>query len=510
MTIGSSHGVIKPQSGWQVLKSNCALCGLETTQWTGIFCANFSHKRRQFPPCNLAWHGKCYKKHESDKFPVAKLNVGDLDDGCDDPNEVLRYTHARNGDHFMVPFQCDLCHFRNLQGRNPQLHVRQDTALLVAIRRASLDSFWSRETTTVNKNRGALRRLNSISNDNLGLDQVLPPLGPHPVKDAWGVGLAVAMLRKSLDPGNYSDNVQFETVRILRAAYSNLWGASIYTPTKGVLAKDTMKTFVTDCPSYSLWFERFVKGMHSRMGDDRRPDAAFSVPIMKEIMKRVNYDYEEAVSNTRKRFLARSGLFYLSTFIGGLRGEEVPRVVTKYFLELNTEARSHRVPHSVYPLYGRFKGEQGVPRCFLLRLADITKSGFNFRIWVDRVLEHEKDNKNMYLFSTASGRKESPGLVYEPYLHSVLAAIQRETVGLIPNVIDVEEVYGISRSGRRGGTTNAENAPNTECDADDIKRNNRWRTEDRAGTKQASLDMLRLYTDTLHSVEADLRFSMCQ
>ena len=73
----------------------------------------------------------------------------------------------------------------------------------------------------------------------------------------------------------------------------------------------------------------------------------------------------------------------------------------------------------------------------------------------------------------------------------------------------MEEAYGIGRSFRRGSVTEAGNVPKGECDADDIRRNNIWRLEDGAGTKDPCLDMLQLYTDTLHSVGADLKFSIC-
>ena len=51
---------------------------------------------------------------------------------------------ARDGDHLLVPFQCDLCHFRNLTNRDPGQSVEY-VRLIVAIRRANLDIFWVRE-----------------------------------------------------------------------------------------------------------------------------------------------------------------------------------------------------------------------------------------------------------------------------------------------------------------------------------------------------------------------------
>ena len=47
---------------------------------------------------------------------------------------------ARNGDHLMIPFQCELYHFRNLKGANPGRRS-EDILLLGKIRRANGDAF---------------------------------------------------------------------------------------------------------------------------------------------------------------------------------------------------------------------------------------------------------------------------------------------------------------------------------------------------------------------------------
>ena len=75
------------------------------------------------------------------------------------------------------------------------------------------------------------------------------------------------------------------------------------------------------------------------------------------------------------------------------------------------------------PLYGRFKGEGGVARCFVPRMSCKTKNGFDLVRWVDRVIAHEHASENMYLFTDNQGRKESPSYVYEAYMHSLLKQI---------------------------------------------------------------------------------------
>ena len=454
----------------------------------------------------MMWHGKCYKLRIEDSFPIAELKD---DENLDDPREKEKFRFGRNGDHLSCPFQCDICHFRNIQGRDPVLGSIPDRRLLVGIRRANIDAFWGRSAQTISGNRGDVKQLVRIGQEYLGMQDFLPPMGPHPLEDNWGMGLACCLLYKTLEPGHYGPNVQFHTARKLRSGFSNVWGASIHALQTGVMARDVIKIFVTKCPSYSLWFERFVRGMHARMGDDHRPDAAVSNKVMHALMRRVDVDYYEADDGEARSFIIRCGLYFMAGYLGSLRGEEIPRIIVrKQFLVLNKESLETEPPHCVLPLYGRFKTDRGIPRCYLFRISCLSKSGLNMERWVRRALESEEKFNTKYLFSNIQGKKDT-GSIYEPYFYSKLKSIQREEKGLIPKSLDVEDAFGISRSLRRGSVTAAENAPNNECNDADIRRNNRWRMEDRAGTRKAGLDMLQLYTDTLHSVEADLKFSKC-
>ena len=68
----------------------------------------------------------------------------------EDEDEQQRYRHARSGDHLMgAPFECDLCSFRNICGRDPVWEHKKDCFTLTCIRRANLDVFWARESSTV-------------------------------------------------------------------------------------------------------------------------------------------------------------------------------------------------------------------------------------------------------------------------------------------------------------------------------------------------------------------------
>lgn len=458
----------------------------------------------------MAWHAKCYKARAGIEFPVAKLaNYEGDEDEVKDIRETIKFTYARNGDNFMCPFQCDLCHFRNVMQRNPGMDPEPDKTLMIYIRRATLDSFWSRAASTVEGNTRELKKLWKHGHDELKIPHLLPEMGPFPLEDQWGMKVAVVTLRRSLDKGIYKETVQYDTARRVRSAYSNAWGSSINTMREGVMAKDRAKTFVTKCPTYGLWYERFNKGLHSRMGDDRRPDMAICSDLMKEIMDIVNADYVDAESPLRKRYLARAGMFFIGGYFGSLRGEEVNRVLRKYFITLNKESMNMRkTPHVVLPLFGNFKGEHGIPRCYLRRIVSQSKSGLDAEVWAKRVIKFEEQSNTMYLFAAYDGKKE-PGRIYEGYLFDVLEEIQERSDGLISKSVNIREVYGISRSFRRGSTTEASNADKRECNEVDIERNNRWRRDDASGTKEADLSMIHVYNDTYQAINAELRFSRC-
>jgi hypothetical protein len=48
----------------------------------------------------------------------------------------------------------------------------------------------------------------------------LPPIGPFPTTDGFGVTVAVAMLAKLLEAGGYKDYSQYETMRKYQSAFS--------------------------------------------------------------------------------------------------------------------------------------------------------------------------------------------------------------------------------------------------------------------------------------------------
>ena len=119
----------------------------------------------------------------------------------------------------MVPFQCDLYHFRNLRRIDPDEN-NGDILLLRTIRRAIVDTFWSREHSKVETARKNSKKLLTIG-ERAGFD-VLPATLPFPLKDTHGIDITVSILLQSLHKGRYQRTLKLETVRKIRSTFSNM------------------------------------------------------------------------------------------------------------------------------------------------------------------------------------------------------------------------------------------------------------------------------------------------
>jgi hypothetical protein len=127
---------------------------------------------------------------------------------------------------------------------------------------------------TVSRNLDEVKRGLALASSFGFAHQLFCPMGPFPLEDTFGMGAAVIMQLRSLAPRKYSSTLQFDKVRKFRSAVSNVYHASVEGQHVSMLAKDTRKMVLTECPTYGLWFEKTMKGMHKQMGDDVHPDRA--------------------------------------------------------------------------------------------------------------------------------------------------------------------------------------------------------------------------------------------
>ena len=71
----------------------------------------------KLPPCGSVWCGECYRESQNDHLPRLDHLQSGSDLEVDAAYTQSCYQCGRNGDHLMgVPFECDLCSFRNIVG----------------------------------------------------------------------------------------------------------------------------------------------------------------------------------------------------------------------------------------------------------------------------------------------------------------------------------------------------------------------------------------------------------
>jgi hypothetical protein len=131
-------GASRKPGTWMSFVGNCAECGRVCQDGKGLFCANFSVARGYYSPCRKAWCGKYYRTPAGLAFPIRTPK----DEEGFEPiveGDQNHFKHASDGANGVCPFQCDLCHFRNIQDRNPLPITRpRDKVAMDCIRRANL------------------------------------------------------------------------------------------------------------------------------------------------------------------------------------------------------------------------------------------------------------------------------------------------------------------------------------------------------------------------------------
>ena len=206
-----------------------------------------------------------------------------------------RFRHGRNGDHLMgVPFECDICHFRNCNLRDPDWELSKDRFALLCIRRACLDALWSRETSTVSSNLNRLRLDYHDSMDSISMKDPLPVLGRTDICDKVGMKVAMMTLNASTREGKYTTNLQFDSMRRTPTWYANAYGAGENSTKESIFSSDMKKLYATEAPTASKWFPRFMLGAKRRMGVTCRQNEALTVPQLLAMLEVAEGDWQRS------------------------------------------------------------------------------------------------------------------------------------------------------------------------------------------------------------------------
>jgi hypothetical protein len=112
-----------------------------------------------FNPCQQMWCSGSYTMSKEVHFPIKERAI--------ERQRLIvawgkrhrpgnQYKSARDGDHALVPFKCDLCVFQKLREHTPYPLAPEDTLLMACIRHINLDTFWSGAAATVRGNKDKL------------------------------------------------------------------------------------------------------------------------------------------------------------------------------------------------------------------------------------------------------------------------------------------------------------------------------------------------------------------
>lgn len=402
----------------------------------------------------------------------------------------------------MVPFQCDLCHFRNIMKRDPWEFDPDDMEILEYIRRANLDAFWSRETSTVKAN---FRLLIKAENCNLALN--MPPLvknmGPFPLEDLFGMQAAIAVLIRSLDKGKYENFVQWETFRKTRSAVTNVYQASVDGLMDVIGAYEKNRCWVSRVPTHSFWFVRFMEGLHRRVGEVVKQDWPIPIQVVKYIDEMLDELWPTLTDAREKLKVAQMGVWFICGFCTGLRGEEMLMIELAGTADRLRYLENPEQPYFELRIRGRTKGIQMSGSNFGLPCVAVTgHSKLEAGRWIKRLVEtiHQTGRTTGRLFER---NLRVPRLIeFEDDWYSVLENVQHRT-DLIEARVNLREDAGILRTLRRGVTSHA---TNRRVEEPLIHAINRWRSE-KGGTKKSNIAMVDRYAELGTLTPTYLRFS---
>jgi hypothetical protein len=183
------------------------------------------------------------------------------------------------------------------------------------------------------------------------------------------------------------------------------------------------------------------------------------------MMKRLEELWENAYPGKDKDDFLGTIVYSLVAYCNALRGNEGFKLDLGGLRKHIRKGLNHPAsPHCVAPLLGRFKGEDG-ERYHLLLMASETASHLQPRKFIELLVERREEQGFLQgpAFIDQSGKEIGSGR-YEAIIlgvlhdHKLWEDEQEEDVEKLFEGVDIDEVYGVSRSFKRGAITRAQEA----------------------------------------------------
>jgi len=251
---------------------------------------------------------------------------------------------------------------------------------------------------------------------------------------------------------------------------------------------------VSNSPTNSVWFNRFMMGMHKRMGDVNRPDMAVDRYVIRGCFEVAQTIWDNnPMDDFARKEIEKAICIVISGYFGGLRGEEIAKGDRGAMMDRWRDSMSHEeMPFVPLTLLGRFKRETG-EKVFVQPLAAVTKGGRSLEIWFAKLLtSFKREGKDQGPLFPNEKEKAMTISEMDVLFHALLNEVQKRNPAAIPDHIKVEESYSVSRSLRRGATSEAQNV---DIPSDVINANNRWRKDFRSKGIRPSGSMLDHYSE---------------
>lgn len=428
-----------------------------------------------------------------------------------------RINYGIAGAHVVMPFQCECCWMKVLEGRAPRVG---DELLVACIRRVNLDAMTGQSKDTIKQHVNRMRRVLNFSKK-YGKTPSFVPRGPLPPEDRVGMGTGLDMIIYSLEAEGRNDPyVQFSTLRQVRSSATKNYDSSPQGVMEGTcFARGTSKVRISECPTQSEFFGVFLNGLEYRMGVTSKANLPVSIRVIVELLKRVKSDAAGMEVKAEADQLHKFGAFVAVCTAGSLRGCEgfltdlsglisnlsrgrngvIPAKLKDDF----DEDVAERLPHVVITLLGRVKSETNEDT-HQLAVASTTSSGVEVRWWIEKLVEicRSEGRRSGPAFATPSGKLAS-STEFNAMLHKYLEEIQAQTT-LIEDKLVVRESFGISRTFRKTAEARATRAGVPAKVQDKM---NRWRSVENADGKKPRFVMRDLYAGVLAQMPVTWRYS---
>lgn len=387
---GLPRGTLGERQRCSGYSGNCLECG-KMRKWTqGIFCANFAWSVDGFPKCHGMWCGSCYASSNVVEFCCQTSNRADQELTVNGERsnlwghkkpDPLQFHTARDGDHLLTPFQCDLCVFRRVMKRDPDVASHADQLAAAHMRRANLDAFWGRATGTANTNRRIVNR-NLDDMAVMGSEGPYFDPGPTLAHDHSGHETAMGALADARKVGKHSSShKQHQSSRKVKLAVGNFEKLHSHHPLACLTLVDEEKGRTTRFHfggNSSLWYDRFAQGCRARMGEDVCLNLALSTDLWKAFLRKCERRaWESTEFNEGARFVT-VGAFSCFSLVSSLRGPEGFMFETS----LLNQHRELNNGLAWLPIIGKLKGDSK-EKTHCLRSVPITGSGINVWRWRD-------------------------------------------------------------------------------------------------------------------------------